>query len=86
MSHAGMTVDTLRDCLLNLPELELLGMKLLQDSPHVGFFPSDVPRDTLKTAVVEIIDYGKCCQRVAQGLSELTPISLRGVDLWEYAL
>lgn len=46
MSSAGITVDDLRDCLLNLPTLELLGMKLLQDSPHVGFFPSNIPRDT----------------------------------------
>jgi hypothetical protein len=86
MSNAGITVDDLRDCLLNLPTLELLGMKLLQDSPHVGFFPSDVPRDTLKTAVVEIIDYGERCQRVAQRLSNLIPIPLMNVDLWEYAL
>jgi len=32
MFSAGMTAETLRDCLLNLPPLELLGMKLLQDS------------------------------------------------------
>ncbi|MEO0564346.1 MAG: hypothetical protein AAF125_19735 [Chloroflexota bacterium] len=86
MFSAGMTADTLRDCLLNLPPLELLGMTLLQSNPHVGFFPSDVPRETLKTAVVEMIDYGERCQSTAQRLSKLTPVPMTTIDLWEYAL
>lgn len=86
MFSAGMTAETLRDCLLNLPPLELLGMKLLQDSPHAGFFPADVPRQTLKAAVVEMIDYGERCQTAAQRLSKLTPVPITGVDLWEYTL
>lgn len=86
MFNAGMTAENLRDCLLNLPPLELLGMKLLQDSPHVGFFPANVPREMLKTAVVEMIDYGERCQSAAQRLSKLTPVPITGVDLWEYAL
>jgi hypothetical protein len=81
-----ITVATLHECLLNLPPLELLGMKLLQDSPHAGFFPLDVPRETLKTAVVEMIDYGERCQSAAQRLSKLTPVPIIGIDLWEYAL
>jgi hypothetical protein len=86
MFDAGMNAQTLRDCLLNLPPLELLGMKLLQDSPHAGFFPSNVPRETLKSAVVEMIDYGERCQSAAQRLSKLTPVPITGIDLWEYAL
>ena len=86
MFSAGMTVNQLRDCLLNLPPLELLGMTLLQSNPHAGFFPSDVPRETLKTAVVEMIDYGERCQRAAQRLSKLTPVPITTIDLWEYAL
>lgn len=86
MFSAGMTAETLRDCLLNLPPLELLGMTLLQNSPHAGFFPSDVPRETLKSAVVEMIDYGEQCRSVAQRLSKLTPVPIIGVDLWEFAL
>lgn len=86
MFDAGMNAETLRDCLLNLPPLELLGMKLLQDSPHAGFFPSDVPRLTLKSAVVEMIDYGERCQSATQRLSKLTPVPITGIDLWEYAL
>ncbi len=86
MFSAGMPAETLRECLLNLPPLELLGMTLLQNSPHAGFFPSDVPRETLKSAVVEMIDYGEQCRSIAQRLSKLTPIPLIGVDLWEFAL
>jgi len=86
MFSAGMTVNQLRDCLLNLPPLELLGMTLLQSTPHTGFFPSDVPRETLKTAVVEMIDYGERCQSTAQRLSKLTPVPITTIDLWEYAL
>jgi len=86
MFSAGMTADTLRDCLLNLPTVELLGMSLLQSNPHAGFFPSDVPRETLKTAVVEMIDYGERCQSTAQRLSKLTPVPITTIDLWEYAL
>ncbi len=86
MFSAGMDAENLRDCLLNLPPLELLGMKLLQDSPHAGFFPSDVPHQTLKAAVVEMIDYGERCQSAARRLSKLTPVPVIGTDLWEFAL
>lgn len=86
MHDIGMAAATLRDCLLNLPPLELVGMKLLQDSPHARFFPAEVPRETLKIAVVEMIDYGERCQTAAQRLCKLTPVPITGIDLWEYAL
>lgn len=85
MSSAGMNAEALRECLLSLPPLELLGMKLLQDAPHAGLFPSDVPREILKAAVVELIDYGERCQSAAQRLSGLTPVPVVGVELWEFA-
>ncbi|MCB9453066.1 MAG: hypothetical protein H6672_16640 [Anaerolineaceae bacterium] len=67
MFQAGMTTDTLRerDYLLNLPPVELLGMKLLQDAPHAGFFQADVPCETVR-AVVEIIAYGDHCGDAAR--------------------
>lgn len=86
MFSAGLTPQTLHDCLFNLPPVELLGMRLLQDAPHAGFFPADVPRETLKTAVVEIIDYGERCQQAAQRLSSLTPVPLMDADMWEFVL
>ncbi len=90
MFSAGLAssevTNHLRDCLLNLPPLELLGMTLLQDTTHAGFFPPDVPREMLKAAVVEVIEYGDRCQAAARRLSDLTPIPLREVELWEFAL
>ena len=76
----------LRDCLLNLPALKLLGMTLLQNSAHAGFFPSDVPRDTLKQAVIELIAYTDRAQQTAHRLSQLTPVPLISEDLPEYVL
>ena len=85
MFDAGLTAENLRDCLCDLPRLELLGMTLLQNSHHAGFFPSDAPRDTLKSAVIEVIDYGEKCHNLARRVSALTPIPAQ-IDLWEFAL
>jgi hypothetical protein len=46
-----MIANDLRDVLLGLPELTLIGTALLEAS--TGFFPVDVPRDTLREAVVD---------------------------------
>lgn len=85
MFDAGLTAESLRECLLDLPPLELLGMKLIQDTPHAGLFPSDVPRDTLKAAVIEVIEYGDRCQSAARRLSQLAPVPV-AVDVWEFVL
>jgi len=78
-----MTTNDLHDVLLGLPELSLIGTELLEAS--TGFFPVDVPRDTLREAVVEMVDYSEACQAVARRLRDLTPIPL-AVDLPEVAL
>ncbi len=85
MFDAGLTAENLRDCLLDLPTLELLGMSLLQNSPHAGFFPSDAPRNMLKTAVIEVINYGERCNHLAHRISALTSIPAQ-IDLWEFVL
>ena len=90
MFNAGMASNedakNLRECLLNLPPLELLGMTLLRDSDHAGLLPADVPRQTLKDAVVEMIDYSERCRGAARRLSNLTPVPITGADLPEFAL
>ena len=82
-----MTVaeENLRECLLNLQPLELLGMRLLKAS-HVGSLSPQIPRDQVQSAVQEIINYTKACQHLTYRLSQLTPISLRNVDIPEFAL
>jgi hypothetical protein len=78
-----MTANDLRDVLLGLPELALIGTALLEAS--TGFFPVDVPRDTLREAVVEMVAYTESCQSAARRLRDLTPIPLT-VEVPEYAL
>jgi hypothetical protein len=78
-----MTADDLRDVLLGLPELTLIGTGLLEAS--TGFFPVDVPRDTLREAVVEMVAYTESCQSAARRLCDLTPIPLT-VSIPEYSL
>jgi len=78
-----MTANDLRDVLLGLPELALIGTGLLAAS--TGFFPVDVPRATLREAVVEMVAYTESCQSAARRLRHLTPIPLP-IDLPAYAL
>ena len=78
-----MTADDLRDVFLGLPELTLIGTALLEAS--TGFFPVDVPRDTLREAVVEMVAYTESCQSAARRLRDLTPIPLT-VEIPEYVL
>ena len=78
-----MTANDLRDVLLGLPELTLIGTAQLEAS--TGFFPVDVPRDTLREAVVEMVAYTESCQSAARRLRDLTPIPLT-VAIPEYAL
>ena len=81
--RVNMTTNDLRDVLLGLPELSLIGTGLLEDT--TGFFPVDVPRDTLREAVVEMVAYTESCQSAARRLRDLTPIPLT-VEIPEYGI
>ena len=86
MFNSGMTVDTLRDCLVVAAPVDLMGMRLLKTCPHLGLYPTDLPRETLKTAVCEIVDYTERCTAVARRLTHLTPIPLVTIELLEFGL
>ena len=91
MFNSGMTVETLRDCLVAATPLDLLGMRLLQQCleqarPLTGLYPTDLPRETLKSAVSEIVDYTGRCTAVARRLSHLAPIPLTTIEILEYGL
>ena len=79
-------IDILRDCLVAAAPLDLLGMRLLQTCPQPGLYPTDLPRETLKEAVSEIVDYTGRCTAVARRLSHLAPIPLITIELLEYGL
>ena len=70
MFDAGLTVESLRDCLASLPPIELKGMALLKERrPHGQFFPqfeggqSGIPREVIAEAVTEIVAYTQRCRR-----------------------
>lgn len=86
MFNTGMNVDILRDCLAAIAPVDLLGMRLLKACPQPGLYPADIPRDTLKEAVSEIVEYTGRCIAVAQRLSHLTPIPLTTIDILEFGL
>lgn len=86
MFDAGITVESLRDCLAAIEPVDLLGMRLLKACPQPGLYPIDIPRETLKEAVSEITAYTGRCIAAARRLSYLTPIPLTTIDILEFGL
>ena len=86
MFNSGMTVETLRDCLAATAPVDLLGMRLLKACPQPGLYPTDLPRETLKEAVSEIVDYTGRCAAAARRLSHLAPIPLTTLPILEFGL
>ena len=89
MVNAGLTLESLRDCLAGLPSVELKGMALLKERRPAGqFFPQlvSVPRDVIAAAVTEIVGYSERCRRAAEQLAALAPIPLTAFSIVEYGL
>lgn len=93
MFDAGLSVESLRDCLAGLPAVELKGMALLRERcPHGLFFPQlesggqGIPRETIAEVVTEIVGYTERCRRAAQQLAKLMPIPLTTFSILEYGL
>lgn len=86
MFGAGITVESLRDCLAASAPVDLLGMRLLRACPQPGLYPTDLPRETLKEAVSEIVAYTGLCAAAARRLRCLAPIPLTTIALLEYGL
>lgn len=93
MFDAGLTVESLRDCLAGLPPVELKGMVLLRECrPNGQFFPqltggqNGISREVIAQAVTEIIGYTERCRRTAQQLAKLTPIPLTAFSILEYGI
>ncbi len=86
MFYSGMTADTLRECLAATDPVDLLGMRLLQMCPQPGLYPTDLPRETLKEAVSEIVDYTGRCAAAARRLSHLAPIPVTSIQILEFGL
>jgi hypothetical protein len=86
MFDAGMTADTLWACLAATDPVDLLGMRLLQTCPQPGLYPTDLPRETVKQAVSEIVDYTGRCAAVARRLSHLAPVPVTTISILDFGL
>ena len=86
MFNSGMTVEALRDCLAATDPVHLLGMRLLKTCSQPGLYPTDLPRETLKEAVSEIVAYTGRCTAAARRLSHLAPIPLVTIPILEFGL
>lgn len=93
MFDAGLSVESLRDCLTGLSPVELKGMALLRECRLDGqFFPQlngrqqNLSRDAIAEAVTEIVEYTERCRRATQQLETLAPIPLTAFSILEYGL
>ena len=73
-----MTLDDLHTLLAEVAPADLLALCLL-DCPNPD-------RETLKSAVLELVAYTDACQHAADQLRTLPPIPLTTVDLLEFGL
>lgn len=91
MFDAGLTIESLRDCLAAIPPVELKGMALLRECrPNGQFFPQltkqGIRRERIADAVAEIVHYTERCGQTAQHLVKLVPIPLTILSVLEYGL
>ena len=86
MGDGVMILDGLCECLRMTEDVDLLGMRLMQAYPLSHLGAQQIPREQLKEAVIEVIDYTTRCQQVADRLRQLEPIALTSVIVWGYDL
>jgi len=86
MFGSPLGLDDLRACLASIAPVELKGMGLLREQPHLIACSSRIPRPQLVEAVTEIVAYTGRCTAAARSLSNLTPIPLLTVSILEFGL
>ena len=80
------SLNLLRECLLAVAPLELKGMGLLREQPHLLSGTARVPRPQLVEAVTEIVAYTGRCAAVARSLANLTPVPLLSLSIGEFGV
>jgi hypothetical protein len=86
MTDVTFSLDELRACITSAAPLELKGMGLLREQPHlIGGFAS-IPRDQLVDAVTEIVAYTARCAAAARSLANLPPIPLMTACIVEFGI
>ena len=84
MFGSPLGLDDLRVCLASIAPVELKGMGLLREQPHLIAGSSRIPRPQLVEAVTEIVAYTGRCAAAARQLANLTPIPLLSATLLEF--
>jgi len=79
-------LDDLQLCLLSIAPVELKGMGLLAQQPHLITGTARLPRETLVEAVTELVAYTGRCVAAARQLANLTPIPLLSASVLEFGL
>ena len=84
-SHSSFHLLT--EVINTVPPIDLMGMRLLKACPTAtGLFPQNIPRETVKEAVIELVQYTERCNSTARRLRNLAPIPLTNLSLIEYGL
>ena len=87
MFGSGISFETLHECLASVEPVELQGMRLLKACPTAtGLFPQNIPRATVKEAVIELVQYTERCNATARRLHNLALIPLTNISMIEYGL
>jgi hypothetical protein len=86
MFGSALGLEDLRACLASIASVELKGMGLLREQPHLIASSSRVPRPQLIEAVTEIVAYTGRCAAAARQLTNLTPIPLISATILEFGL
>ena len=86
MSENMLTLENLRGCLASAAPLELKGMRLLKERPHLMTASHPIPRHLVVEAVTEIVAYTERCTAAARQLANLSPIPLLTISLLEFGL
>ncbi len=86
MGSIPFGLGALRDCLLSITPVELKGMGLLAQQPHLITGTARLPRETLVEAVTELVAYTGRCAAAARQLANLTPIPLLNASVLEFGV
>lgn len=81
-----MSQDDLHQCLVSIAPVELQGMRLLKERPHVLSVSHPVPRQQLVEAVIELIAYTDHCSEAAHKLAGIGPVPLKAVSVVEFGV
>ncbi|KXK49204.1 MAG: hypothetical protein UZ13_03239 [Chloroflexi bacterium OLB13] len=86
MSATLMSQDDLHLCLASIAPVELQGMRLLKERPHVLSASKAIPRPQLVDAVTELIAYTDQCAAAAHKLAGIGPVPLKAVSVLEFGI